>query len=107
MRTIRELRQQKHIGVPNNKDSLYKPIVRKYREFSALKIPKNLEKALPFKSQSINQKLTEKKKKKVKYGIPFLSRFHRPDEIPHKMFMTLKERKEYVLVVWVTVVGML
>lgn len=82
MRTIRELRQQKHIGVPNNKDSLYKPIVRKYREFSALKIPKNLEKALPFKSQSINQKLTEKKKKKVRYGIPLFRDSIDPTRFP-------------------------
>ncbi|XP_056627798.1 ribosome biogenesis protein BMS1 homolog [Triplophysa dalaica] len=51
---MRTLGQLKHdLGIQNkpNKDSLYKPIVRKVRHFNPLNIPKELQKSLPFKSK--------------------------------------------------------
>jgi ribosome biogenesis protein BMS1 len=51
MKTVRELRQQKQLPVPHKADSEYKPIVREERKFNALKVPKHLQSALPFKSK--------------------------------------------------------
>lgn len=51
MRTTREIRVAEKIPQKVNKDSLYKPIERKEREFKKLKIPSKLQEALPFKSK--------------------------------------------------------
>lgn len=51
MKTVRELRQEKHLPVPHKADSEYKPIERQERKFNALKVPKHLQSALPFKSK--------------------------------------------------------
>ena len=63
MRTIGKLRHDLKLKAPINKDSLYKPIVREARKFNPLKIPKKLEKALPFKTKP---KVNNKKKKNRK-----------------------------------------
>ena len=51
MKTVRELRQDAKLPVPNKADSEYKPIVRQERRFNPLKIPKKLQAELPFKSK--------------------------------------------------------
>ncbi|KAL7159295.1 hypothetical protein ABFS83_01G018200 [Erythranthe nasuta] len=51
MKTVSELRWDKNLPVPVNKDSLYKPIERKQRKFNPLVIPKSLQAALPFASK--------------------------------------------------------
>ncbi|KAE9361368.1 Ribosome biogenesis protein [Phytophthora fragariae] len=51
MKTTYELRKEQKLAVPVNPDSLYKPIVRKERTFSALKVPKKLQANLPFASK--------------------------------------------------------
>ncbi|KAK9932234.1 hypothetical protein M0R45_019480 [Rubus argutus] len=51
MKTVAELRRERNIPIPVNKDSLYKPIERKQRKFNALVIPKAVEASLPFKSK--------------------------------------------------------
>ncbi|CAM6115965.1 unnamed protein product [Calypogeia fissa] len=56
MKTVAELRREKNIPIPVNKDSLYKPIERQPRKFNALKIPKALQAALPFASKPKLQK---------------------------------------------------
>uniref|UniRef100_A0A4W4EIV6 Bms1-type G domain-containing protein n=1 Tax=Electrophorus electricus TaxID=8005 RepID=A0A4W4EIV6_ELEEL len=51
---MRTLGQIKHdLGIQNkpNQDSLYKPVLRQKRHFNPLHIPKELQKALPFKSK--------------------------------------------------------
>nr|KAG5696027.1 hypothetical protein BaRGS_013933 [Batillaria attramentaria] len=49
MRTIGQLRHDRGIPVPQNKDSLYKPVARKVRQSAPLVIPRALQKDLPFK----------------------------------------------------------
>uniref|UniRef100_A0A674DKD8 BMS1 ribosome biogenesis factor n=1 Tax=Salmo trutta TaxID=8032 RepID=A0A674DKD8_SALTR len=51
MRTVGQLKHD--LGVRNkpNTDSLYKPVVRAQRHFNKLHIPRQLQKALPFKSK--------------------------------------------------------
>ncbi|KAG7401765.1 Glycoside hydrolase 2 (Mannanase, beta-galactosidase) [Phytophthora boehmeriae] len=63
MKTTYELRKEQKLTVPVNPDSLYKPIVRKERKFSALRVPKKLQANLPFTS-----KPKEDKKKGLKKG---------------------------------------
>ncbi|RLN57780.1 hypothetical protein BBP00_00007349 [Phytophthora kernoviae] len=51
MKTTYELRKEQKLAVPVNPDSLYKPIVRKERKFSTLRVPKKLQANLPFTSK--------------------------------------------------------
>ncbi|KAL4099285.1 hypothetical protein PRIC1_007125 [Phytophthora ramorum] len=51
MKTTYELRKEQKLAVPVNPDSLYKPIMRTERQFSALKVPKKLQANLPFASK--------------------------------------------------------
>ena len=89
MRTTRELRQQEHIPVPVNPDSLYKPIERHERVMPAIHIPAKLQKALPFADQLKTMEMVEKKReKREKKKRP------RPDEIPEKLVVDHRERKK-------------
>nr|XP_060625039.1 ribosome biogenesis protein BMS1 homolog [Anolis sagrei ordinatus]XP_060625040.1 ribosome biogenesis protein BMS1 homolog [Anolis sagrei ordinatus] len=60
MKTTGQLRHEKGIRLKQNKDSLYKHIVREKKHFNKLHIPKALQKALPFKSKP---KMQEGKRK--------------------------------------------
>ncbi|KIW08785.1 uncharacterized protein PV09_00720 [Verruconis gallopava] len=51
MRLTGEVRREQNIPTPLNKDSAYRPIERQERHFNPLRIPKNLAKELPFKTQ--------------------------------------------------------
>nr|XP_008168748.1 ribosome biogenesis protein BMS1 homolog isoform X1 [Chrysemys picta bellii]XP_023962994.1 ribosome biogenesis protein BMS1 homolog isoform X1 [Chrysemys picta bellii]XP_023962995.1 ribosome biogenesis protein BMS1 homolog isoform X1 [Chrysemys picta bellii] len=63
MKTTGQLRHERGIRLKQNKDSLYKPIVREKKHFNKLHIPKALQKALPFKNKPKNH---EKKAKPTK-----------------------------------------
>ncbi|XP_028991031.1 LOW QUALITY PROTEIN: ribosome biogenesis protein BMS1 homolog [Betta splendens] len=56
MRTLGQLKHDLGIRNKPNTDSLYKPVVRVERHFNRLHIPKELQKALPFKSKIKRQK---------------------------------------------------
>ena len=51
LKTVGELRRQKGLLPPVEKDSLYKPIEREVKLFKTLKIPRNLQANLPFASK--------------------------------------------------------
>jgi ribosome biogenesis protein BMS1 len=51
MRRTRDIREQDRVSIPTKKDSAYKPVVRGVRKFNPLKIPKNVQKELPFASK--------------------------------------------------------
>jgi len=51
LKTVSQLRREKSIAIPSNKDSVYRPITRTARKSHKLKIPKRLEEALPFASK--------------------------------------------------------
>uniref|UniRef100_A0A8C7NGU9 Bms1-type G domain-containing protein n=1 Tax=Oncorhynchus mykiss TaxID=8022 RepID=A0A8C7NGU9_ONCMY len=51
MRTVGQLKHDMGVRNKPNTDSLYKPVVRAQRHFNKLHIPKELQKALPFKSK--------------------------------------------------------
>ncbi|KAG8552553.1 hypothetical protein GDO81_004578 [Engystomops pustulosus] len=54
MKTVGQLRHELGIKLKQPKDSLYKPIVRKEKRFNQLRIPRSLQKALPFRSKPKN-----------------------------------------------------
>ncbi|XP_043109930.1 ribosome biogenesis protein BMS1 homolog [Puntigrus tetrazona] len=51
MRTLGQLKHDLGIRNKPNQDSLYKPVVRQVRHFNTLHVPKELQKALPFKNK--------------------------------------------------------
>jgi ribosome biogenesis protein BMS1 len=51
MRLTGEVRRDQNIPTPQNNNSRYRPIERQERHFNPLRIPKNLAKELPFKTQ--------------------------------------------------------
>uniref|UniRef100_A0A3P8X9H7 Bms1-type G domain-containing protein n=1 Tax=Esox lucius TaxID=8010 RepID=A0A3P8X9H7_ESOLU len=51
MRTVGQLKYDLGIRNKPNADSLYKPVIRAPRHFNKLQIPRELQKALPFKSK--------------------------------------------------------
>lgn len=61
MRTVFELRKDRGLKIPLSQDSLYKPIEREQRKFNPLRIPKSLEKELPYatKQKSIPKKQSQ------------------------------------------------
>lgn len=52
MRTVYQLRKEKNMKIPVNKDSVYKEIKRTARQFKPLRVPKKIEAALPFSNKS-------------------------------------------------------
>ncbi|XP_077998767.1 ribosome biogenesis protein BMS1 homolog [Glandiceps talaboti] len=65
MKTVGQLRREQNLSVPQNQDSLYKPIQRGTRQFSVLHIPKRLQKELPFKNKPKYEGVKKKQKKQT------------------------------------------
>eukprot|EP00056_Hartaetosiga_gracilis_P010340 m.152036 g.152036 ORF g.152036 m.152036 type:complete len:172 (-) comp13297_c1_seq6:314-829(-) len=61
MKLVRTLRWENDLPTPIKKDSSYKPIVRKERKFSKLKIPKSIQANLPFTSKPKLEKARQRK----------------------------------------------
>src|SRR5262249_27816161 len=53
MRLTGEVRQEKGIETPRDKNSAYRPVERQERHFNPLRIPKKLAQDLPFRSQPV------------------------------------------------------
>lgn len=51
MRTVADIRRERHLGAPVRGDSLYTPVMRAPRKFNPLRIPTALQKTLPFGSK--------------------------------------------------------
>ena len=62
MKTVAQLRREKSLGAPVNRDSLYTPIERVKRVFNPLQVPAKLQAALPYSSKP---KLEKKRKRKT------------------------------------------
>lgn len=51
MRTVGQMRFERNLRAPHQRDSVYRPIERKQRHFNPLSLPKTLVSNLPFKSK--------------------------------------------------------
>ena len=69
MKNTSSLRHERGVGVPVNKDSVYngEKVEREERAFRALRVPKKLQAALPYRSKQTNT-LAKAKAKKGKGG---------------------------------------
>ncbi|XP_034716477.1 ribosome biogenesis protein BMS1 homolog isoform X4 [Etheostoma cragini] len=116
MRTLGQLKHDLGIRNKPNTDSLYKPVVRAPRHFNRLHIPKELQKALPFKSKPKQQQakgktprdlqrpsvIREPHEKKVAALLLALStvhnhkrkKAHTAQHAKHKEFLQQKEKLE-------------
>ncbi|XP_031733638.1 ribosome biogenesis protein BMS1 homolog [Anarrhichthys ocellatus] len=116
MRTLGQLKHDLGIRNKPNADSLYKPVVRAPRHFNRLHIPKELQKALPFKSKPKQQQpkgktprdlrrpsvIREPHEKKVVALLHALStvhnykrkKAHTMQHAKHKEFLQQKEKLE-------------
>ncbi|KAM9716381.1 ribosome biogenesis protein BMS1 homolog [Menidia menidia] len=116
MRTVGQLKHD--LGVRNkpNADSLYKPVSRAQRRFNPLHIPKELQKALPFKSKPKQQQakgktprdlqrasvIRESQERKVAALLHALTTVHNDrrkkarslQHAKHKEFLQQKEKQE-------------
>ncbi|XP_010735940.3 ribosome biogenesis protein BMS1 homolog isoform X1 [Larimichthys crocea] len=116
MRTVGQLKHDLGIRNKPNTDSLYKPVVRAQRRFNPLHIPKELQKALPFKSKPKQQQpqgktpkdlqrpsvIREPQERKVAALLNALSTVHHHKKkkahtvkhAKHKEFLQQKEKQE-------------
>ncbi|AMD21384.1 HER105Wp [Eremothecium sinecaudum] len=61
LRLVGQIRAEQGLAAPSNPDSAYKKVERAERHFNGLKVPRSIQKDLPFKSQ-IHQMKPQKKK---------------------------------------------
>ncbi|KAM9336223.1 ribosome biogenesis protein BMS1 homolog [Symphorus nematophorus] len=116
MRTLGQLKHDLGIRNKPDTDSLYKPVVRGQRRFNRLHIPKELQKALPFKSKPKQQQakgktptdlqrasvIREPHERKVAALLHALStvhnhkrrKAHMVQHAKHKEFLQQKEKQE-------------
>ncbi|XP_038061979.1 ribosome biogenesis protein BMS1 homolog isoform X2 [Patiria miniata] len=95
MRTVSQLRKDKNIKLVANPDSVYKPIERKPRHFNDLRIPKSLQRELPFKDKP---KSDNKRKPRKSGGKNFRAVVLEPEEkkvvsLMHQLSALYKERQ--------------
>jgi len=97
MRTVGELRHERSVPVPRNRDSEYRPIERRERKFAPLKIPRALQAALPYASKPKNEAPRRRKTLEQKREVPLEG----DDKAVYTMFQQLntikkdKERKRH------------
>jgi len=91
---IGELRAEKGVPVPYNKDSQYgKQIVRAERRFNSLKIPRELESGLPFKTRSKNTPKQNKHHLHKKAAVVSSEREKQINNLMSRLNTVKKERK--------------
>merc|ERR1712232_483019 len=93
-RLIGELRANAGVPTPDNKDSHYgKQLVRPDRKFNPLKIPKQLEVALPFKTKPKNDRKKRKNPLRQKTAIVSSDRERDINRLMQRLQTVRKEKK--------------
>ena len=95
MRTVAELRAEANLGAPVKPDSLYKPIERQPRRFNALRIPRQIQAALPFKSKPKLEAKSKRKSLDQKRAIP-LERRERAAATLIQQLNTIRNEKKAI-----------
>merc|ERR1711920_703454 len=92
-RLIGELRANAGVAVPDNKDSHYgKQLVRPERKFNPLKIPKQLEAGLPFKTKPKNEFKQKKNNLRKKTAIVSSDRERAINQLMQRLHTVRKEK---------------
>lgn len=93
MRTLKNLRIEKGVGVVPNPDSLYTPIERpEVRKFNPLKIPKSLEAALPFSAKPKRLAAQKRPSYESKRAVVLSKEEKKVQALMHKVQAVAKEK---------------
>lgn len=93
-RLIGELRAVAGVVVPNRADSQYgKQYVRPERKFNPLRIPKQLEAALPFKTKPKNDKKRRKNPLREKAAVVSSEREHAVNSLLQRLYTVQKQKR--------------
>merc|ERR550525_402659 len=100
MKTVGQLRYEKKLTAPFNKDSVYKPIERKRKKFAPLKVPNKLSAKLPFKSKPKQEVAKSAAQRKAEHGIGIIKSKHEK-QVDHLitqlgMFKNIRKQKDRV-----------
>ena len=93
MRTTGEVRHELNIKTPMIADSTYKPVQRSTRRFNPLRVPKAIQKDLPFASQIHQMKPRKKTTYLASRAVVVSSEERKARDLMHKI-ATLKKEKE-------------
>lgn len=93
MRTTGEVRHELNIKTPTIADSTYKPVQRSTRRFNPLRVPKAIQKDLPFASQIHQMKPRKKTTYLASRAVVVSSEERKARDLMHKI-ATLKKEKE-------------
>ncbi|RPB01036.1 DUF663-domain-containing protein [Choiromyces venosus 120613-1] len=93
MRTTGEVRRELNIKTPMIADSTYKPVERSTRRFNPLRVPKAIQKDLPFASQIHQMKPRKKTTYLASRAVVVSSEEKKARDLMHKV-ATLKKEKE-------------
>ncbi|PWW72358.1 DUF663-domain-containing protein [Tuber magnatum] len=93
MRTTGEVRRELNIKTPTMADSTYKPVERSTRRFNPLRVPKAIQKDLPFASQIHQMKPRKRTTYLASRAVVVSSEERKARDLMHKI-ATLKKEKE-------------
>lgn len=93
MRLTGEVRWAEGIATPKEKNSAYRPVERQERHFNPLRIPKNLARELPFRSQPV-QMLKQRRQTYLQKRAVVASKEERRARKLMDQLLTLKREKE-------------
>lgn len=93
MRLTGEVRRDKGIETPRDRNSAYRPVERQERHFNPLRIPKKLAQDLPFKSQPV-QMLPQRRQTYMQKRAVVADREERRARNLMQQLLTLKKDKE-------------
>jgi len=93
MRTTGEVRHELSIKTPTIADSTYKPVQRSTRRFNPLRVPKAIQKDLPFASQIHQMKPRKRTTYLASRAVVVSSEERKARDLMHKI-ATLKKEKE-------------
>lgn len=93
MRLTGEVRRDLGIPVPQNKDSQYRPIERPERHFNPLRVPRQLAKELPFKSQITQMRPRQKQSYLQKRAVVLGGEEKKARDMMQKLTTLAKEKQ--------------
>ena len=96
MRVTGEIRAELSLPAPSNPNSTYRPVERQTRRFNPLRVPKAIQKDLPFKSQLLQMKPPARKGYLAKraVSIPTTKEESRARDLLHKVLTMDRHKTE-------------
>lgn len=93
MRTTAEIRKDRNIPIPVDKNSIYRHIEREPKKFAPLKVPKKIQEALPFASKPKNERKRDRPSYESRRA-PLMDKQERKTTTMLQMLGTIENEKE-------------